>query len=119
MIGTKAIVAVVLTGLGGITTGTAAYLQAHPRAFTHVEMGQKAEPVLQAAPAPPAKPSVRVEEHSDALRLEPVLITSRVRHRAAPVATAHEPESASAPCSEWKDLATGPAGRRVRLLCQP
>jgi hypothetical protein len=118
MIGTKAIVAVALTGLGGITTGTAAYLEAHPSAFTHAETGQKAE-LLRPAPLPLVERSPNLDERSDVLVLEPVLITSRVGHRAvATVAVRAKPETENAPCSEWQDLANGPAGRRVRLLCQ-
>lgn len=119
MIGTKAIVAVALTGLGGLTTGTAAYVEAHPGAFTRASMGQSSE-LLQPAPIPLRERSPVLEEDSssDVLMLAPVTITSRPRHRQHAVTATVKTESPSAPCSDWKDLATGPAGRRVRLLCQ-
>ena len=119
MIGTKAIVAIALTGLGGLTTGTAAYLEGHPGAFTHAAMGQSPEP-LQPAPIPlrERSPVFEEESSSDVLMLEPVVITSRPRHAQRAVTATVKTEPTSAACSEWQDLATGPAGRKVRLLCQ-
>jgi hypothetical protein len=118
MIGAKAVVAVMLTGLGSIATGTAAYLEAQPRTSTHVEMGQRAELVQPA-------PFLRVERSpvldaptSNVVTLETVEVTAWVQRRTHAVAALVKSESVTAPCAEWQDLATGPAGRRVRLLCQ-
>ena len=119
MIGTKAVVAVALTSLGGLTSGTAAYLEGHPGAFNRAAMGQSSE-LLQPAPIPlrERSPVLQEDSSSDVLMLEPVVITSRPRRGHHTVAAALKTEgSQGAPCSEWKDLVTGPAGRRVRLLC--
>jgi hypothetical protein len=118
MIGTKAIAAIALTGLGGLTTGTAAYLEARPRAFSHAEMGQSAE-VSHPAPIPLSNQTAVIDDRdSDVLMLEPVVITSRPRHRERVVTASVKSEPENAACSDWQALATGPAGRRVRLLCQ-
>lgn len=118
MIGAKAMLAVMLTGVGGITTGTAAYLEAHPRAFTDVETGQRAE-LVQPAPFQRIDRSPVLDERkSGVLTLETVEITVQVPRRAHAVEALAKSESVTAPCSEWQDLATGPMGRRVRLLCQ-
>jgi hypothetical protein len=119
MIGAKAMVAVMLTGLGGITTGTAAYLEAHPRTFTHVERAQRTE-LVQPAPFLRVERSPVLDERtSNVVTLETVEITARVPLRTHAVAALMKSESVTAPCSGWQDLATGPEGRRVRLLCQP
>ena|SRR5689334_1917720 len=120
MIGTKAIVAVALTSLGGLTSGTAAYLEGHPGAFNRASMGQSSE-LLQPAPIPlrERSPVLEDESSSDVLVLAPVMITSRPRHGHRAVTTSVKTERTSAPCSEWQDLATGPAGRQVRLICPP
>ena len=118
MIGAKAMVAVMLTGLGGVTTGTAAYLETHPQAFTHVEMGQRAE-LVQSPPSPRVERSPVLDERtSNVVTLETVEITAGVPRQTHAVAALAKSEPVTAPCSEWQDLATGPAGRRVRLLCQ-
>lgn len=118
MIGAKAMVAVMLAGVGGVTTGTAAYVEAHPRAFTHVETGPRAE-LVQPAPFQRIDRSPVVDERkSDVITLETVEITVQVPHRARAVKALAKSESVTAPCSQWQDLATGPMGRRVRLLCQ-
>src|SRR6266487_2116559 len=103
MIGTKAIVAIALTSLGGLTSGTAAYLEGHPGAFNHASMGQSSE-LLRPAPMPlrERSPVLQEEVSSDVLMLEPVVITSRPRHRQRTVTTAVKTESGGAPCSEWK-----------------
>ena len=117
MIATKAIAAISLTGLGGVTAGSAAYLEANP-GFLVRETPQLSPPApLAVAPRVPVTVSVARTPQPEAINMNPVVITAQARrvHRAAP----SQPPTAQTACSDWQDLATGPAGRKVRMLCAP
>lgn len=113
MIATKAVAAILMTSLGSLAAGTAAYFEANPRFVTHQPEPYVPSPkpvqaahVTRAQP-PPAEPEI--------VSVEPVVITAR--SQAAPKPAAKAPRQSEAACSEWQDLATGPAGRKVRMLC--
>ena len=112
----KAIAAVALAGLGGATMGTDAYMASHRPAAHGYEL-----PNYQAStPAPVAveAPQVQKDVAKDVVMIQPVTITSRpaLRHRAV-AQVAREPQQEFVPCSSWRSLETGPAGRGVRTLC--
>jgi hypothetical protein len=112
----KAIAALALAGLGGATMGTDAYLAAHHPSAPNYELPQMAvsKPMSEAAPL---RPSQTVT--NDVVTLSPVTITSRpaARRRAAPQVVQEPRDQRFVPCSEWRSLDTGPAGRGVRTLC--
>lgn len=114
MIATKAVAAILMTGLGSLAAGTAAYLNVNPRAFALEPRHHSAAP-----PVPAAKPVVQAPApqaaQTEVIAIDPVVITTRpqTHHKMAVVKS---PPAQSA-CSDWQDLATGPAGRKVRLLC--
>jgi hypothetical protein len=112
----KAIAALALAGLGGATMGADVYLASHRPAAHGFEL-----PKYQAPnPAPVAVEASRVqkEARNDVVTIEPVTITSRPRARHRPVVeAASEPQQEFVPCSNWRSLETGPAGRGVRTLC--
>lgn len=112
----KAIAAVALAGLGGATMGTDVYMASHRPAAHGYELPNYQAP----KPAPVAVESLQVQKDvgNDVVMIEPVTITSRpaLRHRAVAQA-AREPVQEFVPCSSWRSLDTGPAGRGVRTLC--
>jgi hypothetical protein len=113
MIVTKAIAAIAMTGIGSLAAGTAAYLEGNPSALTH----ETAK--VRAPPAPPLEHRVPVRVTRPAAQevvvIEPVLITAPERR--PPRALAKPVRPVEGPCSDWQGLATGPSGRKVRLLC--
>jgi hypothetical protein len=114
MIAAKAITALLMTGLGSMAAGTAAYLEANPNALTLESRPQMVVPEpVRPEPAPP--PVIERPPQSDMVFVDPVVITGR-EHR-APKALARPPKPVEGPCSDWQGLVTGPAGRKVRLLC--
>ena len=114
MIVTKAVAAIAMTGLGSLAAGTAAYFEANPRALTHETRQDRAPPprVLEA----PAPPRVEQPPASDVLTIPPVVITAPVRRAPKALARPSRPP-VEGPCSDWQGMTTGPAGRKVRLLC--
>ena len=112
----KAIAAVALAGLGGATMGTDAYMASHRPAAHGYELPSYEVP--KPAPVAAEAPKVQKDVASDVVMIEPVTITSRpaVRHRAV-AQVAPEPQREYVPCSNWRSLETGPAGRGVRTLC--
>ena len=112
----KAIAALALAGLGGATMGTDVYLSSHHPSASRFELPK------YEAPKPPA---VAVRElpspaaTSPVVSIDPVTIASRTPvHRRAAVPIAPQPvQKEFVPCSEWRSLDTGPAGRGVRTLC--
>lgn len=114
MIATKAVAAILMTSLGSFAAGTAAYYESNPQSPIH-----QPEPYVPLVPKPVAHVPVRapVSPPSEAkiVTLDPIIITSCEPHR---VAAPRNVEAATqAPCSEWQELASGPAGRKVRMLC--
>jgi hypothetical protein len=109
----KAILAIGLAGLGGATMGTDAYLVAHE--------SKPKPPAVQPAPpvAPPAMPPVVQPRAEQVLTFPPTVIYSRLPHGAARAqAVAATPIATElVPCSDWRSLDTGPAGRSVQMLC--
>jgi len=112
----KAIAAIALTGLGGAAVGTDAYMVSHPPSaplVAHVlrkneALGQK--PAVVMLPSPTATNTV--------VTITPVTITSPVPARRRVTAQiAETPSLQFVPCSQWRALDTGPAGRGVRALC--
>lgn len=113
MIATKAVAAILMTGLGSVAAGSAAYLESHSRALVW-EAHPPAAPQALPPPRPPLRSPIPVSVEPEAVSLAPVVITARrPRLHAAPKAPATTIDA----CSEWHDLATGPAGRKVRTLC--
>lgn len=124
----KALVALTLTALGGATAGTVVYIQTHPpnpatlpaEPAAPMEKTAFRPPVSLAPPEPEATRSVTLEPVQITAPLPPRKVAAPARRKRAPVATAAaEPEPASVVCSDWRDLESGPAGRRVRSLCTP
>jgi len=113
MIVTKAIAAIAMTGLGSLAAGTAAYFEVNPRAQTpvgtHVETAPTPPRVVEVAPAPVVDRSV-----SEVVTIDPVVITTEHRQ---PKALARPKRPADGPCSDWQAMTTGPADRKVRMLC--
>jgi len=115
MIATKAVATILMTGLGSLAAGTAAYLDnANPRAYVREPSHQPPAPVPPAKPLVVKAPEPRAVE-AEMVSIDPVVITTRPQHRHK-VAAVKAPAAQHA-CSEWQDLATGPAGRQVRMLC--
>lgn len=114
MIVTKAVAAITMTGLGSLAAGTAAYFEANPRATTHEVKAERAPPAVAKTPAP-ARARVVEQATNDVLTIDPVVINVPVRR--APKAVAKPPPPVQGPCSDWQGMTTGPAGRKVRLLC--
>ncbi len=113
MIATKAVAAILMTSLGSFAAGTAAYLETNPRFMTH-------QPEPYVAPPKPmhAAHVTRVQRpraEPITVTIDPVVIMARAS--AAPKPFAKAARRSEGACSEWQDLATGPAGRKVRLLC--
>ena len=121
MISVKAVATLALTSMGGFAGGTATYLETHPGVFIgrtdgHLATLLKVAPNRTAVHVVPA-PGPHI------VKLAPVMITTDLRHptaRVEPVTTSIEGDTASngVPCSGWQDLATGPEGRKVRMLCE-
>lgn len=114
MIVTKAVAAILMTSLGSMAAGTAAYFEANPRFMTH-----QPEPYVPPPPTPlHAAHVTRIQplpREPESVSIEPVVITSRPH--SAPKAAVKARSQSEGACSEWQDLATGPAGRKVRMLC--
>lgn len=110
---TKAVAAILMTGLGSLAAGSAVYLEANPRAFIREHPAVPVVPPVHVE-RPLAPPSVSTVSVPETVTVDPVVITGR---RRAPGVIAPTPTSVQAPCSEWQGLATGPAGRKVRMLC--
>ena len=114
MIVTKAVAAIAMTGLGSLAAGTGAYFQANPRLPTREVQNVRAPPpppvAENRAPAPVVQPPI-----AEALTIEPVVITARERR--PPKALAQPSRPVTGPCSDWQTMTTGPADRKVRLLC--
>lgn len=113
MIVTKAVAAIAMTGLGSLAAGSAAYLEANPRALTRETDGMRAPPpaALEArAPVTSMRPAER-----EVVVIDPVVITAPGRRPSK--ALAKPARQVEGPCSDWQGLATGPSGRKVRLLC--
>jgi hypothetical protein len=117
MIATKAVAAILMTGLGSLAAGTAAYFDANPRAPAHETKRDRAPPSTP-APLVPVPIRVVVEQppvQNDVLMIDPVVITGRELR--PPKALAKPVKQVQGPCSDWQGLATGPSERKVRLLC--
>ena len=118
MIVTKAVAAIAMTSLGSLAAGTAAYYEANPRAPTqyvpYVPYVPKAQPPPVAEKPAPA-PVVAAQPVSDVLAIDPVVITARERR--PPKALAKPSRTIVGPCSDWQAMTTGPADRKVRMLC--
>jgi hypothetical protein len=114
MIATKAVAAILMTSLGSFAAGTAAYMEVNPPLPAH-----EPRPYVPERPAPVAHHEARVvtspSDEATTVVIEPVVIESR-KHPAPKAAPRAAPVTQAA-CSEWQDLATGPAGRKVRMLC--
>ena len=120
MFATKAVLALSLFAMGGAATGTAVYLDARPSAFTH-PAPRLARPSVPARLATPRKEVSAEPEASKVVVLDPVSVIVAVpKKRVHAIHATRAVERAGvAPCSGWQSLATGPEGRRVRLLCNP
>jgi hypothetical protein len=112
MIVTKAVAAITMTSLGSLAAGTAAYFEANPRALTHETPSARPPPPVVERPAPVV---VAERPAPAAITIEPVVITTSPRR--SPKALAKPSRPAQGPCSDWQGMTTGPAGRKVRLLC--
>jgi hypothetical protein len=114
MIATKAIAAIAMTGLGSLAAGTGAYFQANPHLSTReVQNVQPPSPppvAVNRAPATVVQPPI-----AEALTIDPVVITAPERR--PPKALAKPTRPVTGPCSDWQAMTTGPADRKVRLLC--
>jgi hypothetical protein len=112
MIAIKAVAAITMTGLGSLAAGTGAYFEMNPRAMTREVQTERAPPAI--VPAPVLAPVVE-KQTDEVLTIDPVVITGRERR--APKAVAEPSRPVEGPCSDWQGMTTGPAGRKVRLLC--
>jgi hypothetical protein len=115
MIATKAVAALLMTGLGSLAAGTAAYLTASTQAFVREPPHGPPPPPPPAMPLRVAPSTPRVVQ-AEMVSIEPFVITARPHPRQKAVAQKATPTTQGA-CSDWRDLATGPAGRKVRMLC--
>lgn len=114
MIVTKAVAAIAMTGLGSLAAGTAAYFEANPRALTLETQNDRAPPPVPEPAAPVPAPVVE-QPVDEAVTIDPVVITAPARH--APKALAQPSRPVDGACSDWQGMTTGPAGRKVRMLC--
>ena len=112
MIVTKAVAAIAMTGLGSLAAGTGAYFEANPRLPTQeIQKARPPPPVSEnPAPAPVAQQPI-----GEAITIEPVVITAPERR--PPKALVKPARPVTGPCSDWQTVTTGPADRKVRLLC--
>jgi hypothetical protein len=114
MIVTKAIAAILMMGFGSLAAGGAAYVNTHPHALT------RAEPLAPLAPKPIEATQIHriqtLPAEFGVVTIEPVIVIGRVYRQ--PKAPRTSSPAVQGPCSQWQDLATGPAGRKVRMLCQ-
>jgi hypothetical protein len=112
----KAIAALALAGLGGATLGTDAYMASHrPSAHGYALPSYEAP---KPAPVAVDAPRIQRDPANAVVTIDAVTIKSRsaVRRRAV-ARVAQEPQQEFVPCSSWRSLDTGPAGRGVRTLC--
>jgi hypothetical protein len=118
MISVKVIATLALTSMGGFAGGTATYLETHPGVFIGRTEGHLAT-LLKVAPNRTAVHVIPAPA-PHVVKLEPVLITTELHPAHAQAAMRIEGVTASngVPCSGWQDLAMGPEGRKVRLLCE-
>jgi hypothetical protein len=112
----KAIAALALAGLGGATLGTDAYMASHRPSAHAYELPNYEAP--KPAPVTVEAPRVQNETGNAVVTIDAVTIKSRppARHRAV-ARVVQEPQQEFVPCSNWRSLDTGPAGRGVRTLC--
>jgi hypothetical protein len=116
MISIKVAAALGLTGLGASTLVGDAFLLSK-QTPNPVEESVVRVPVTfgtQRSAIPRESSSSVDDSTQQAVVLEPIVIRSRPAPRHAVTAT---PERALVPCSDWRALATGPAGRHVQQLC--
>jgi hypothetical protein len=112
MPGSRPVISLALVGLGAAAMAVAVYSQS-PRSFT-----TRAPPPL----APPVAVAIAVERLSVPPSAEFVLRES-VAGRPARATIARPPvdpatiETRVVPCSEWREMVSGPEARRVRHLC--
>jgi len=115
MIATKAVAAIAMTSLGSLAAGTAAYIEVNPSALTHETRVEYQPPPTRVLPAPPkAVPAAT----SEVVTIDPVVISAPARRAPKALAKPARPPG-QGPCSDWQGMTTGPAGRKVRLLCTP
>jgi hypothetical protein len=118
MISAKVLTTLALTTFSGFSGATAVYLETHPGVFIGRTEGHLAT-LLKVAPNRTAVHVVPAPAH--VVQLEPVMITTELRepgaHASAIMSLEGDTASNSVPCSGWQDLATGPEGRKVRMLC--
>ena len=113
----KAMFAIAILAAGTAAAGTVVYMQVNPRAFTSARPAPVAsEPETNVTVEPLKKEAAIVESRLDEpVVIEPVLV-SATPQRAKNARTSKVKKLV--PCSDWQGLATGPAGRQVRGLCE-
>jgi hypothetical protein len=111
MLGTKPFIALVLTGFGAASLGINTALPKRPAYTPAVPAGLDTVDT-PAAIRPAAAPVV-----DRVLTLPPVTIYSRGSARVA--LKAPDVPTVLVPCSAWRPLESGPAGRGVTTLCVP
>lgn len=117
MISIKAAFAVSMSAIGASTLGASAYVAKHPGgAATSLAAEPVSVPVRRTRFEFVSTMSTR-PRHSMApreIKIDPVMVYARDPMRTGARQTQ---EAVLKPCSEWRELASGPAGRRVKDLC--
>jgi hypothetical protein len=114
----KAMFAIAIMAAGTAAAGTVVYMQVNPRAFTSARPAPVAsEPETSNVTLAPVKEETAIAESrlDEPVSIEPVLVSATPQR--AKKARASKVKKLI-PCSDWQGLATGPAGRQVRGLCE-
>ena len=113
----KAMFAIAILAAGTAAAGTVVYMQVNPRAFTSATAPVASEPETSNVTLEPLKEETAIAESrlDEPVVIEPVLV-SATPQRAKNARTSKVKKLV--PCSDWQGLATGPAGRQVRGLCE-
>ena len=111
----KPIFAVASVMAGAVAAGVAIYIQQNPLAFTNSESETLAPAELTVKTLPPEQDAEIVQPEPGTMPMwAPVQPVRSEPKRAKPPLRA----TTLKPCSEWFDMAQGPVGRHVRLLCE-
>jgi hypothetical protein len=112
MISTKVFLALALSGLGAASMGADAYLMFGKRPKIPAAQAETPRP----KPTPPVAASHPPEEVNHVVTIDTVMVYGHMHHHVA-TAPAAAKKSGLVPCSDWRSLESGPAGRGVRTLC--